>query len=121
MSNHKAVAQKAAKRRKTRSLLLTLVDQYGYAGVAKKLGYSYAYTHEMANDKKPITAKAAKRISAACRRSKSKTATKRVVTTFPDLEEGEAMARLSMERRQSGLRWERLIGEELPGFLARRG
>lgn len=46
---------------------------------------------------------------------------KRVVTTFPDIEEGEAMAGLSMERRQRGLRWERLVGEELPGFLARRG
>lgn len=46
---------------------------------------------------------------------------KRVMVTFPDSREAEVAARLSMERRQRAFRWERLVGEELPGFLARRG
>lgn len=46
---------------------------------------------------------------------------KRIVTTIPDPEEAEVVARLSMERRQKALKREAGIYEKLPGFLARRG
>ena len=38
-----------------KDLLESLLDRFGYKGTAERLGYSYSYVHQIANNKKKAT------------------------------------------------------------------
>ena len=83
--------------------LASLVVDYGISGAAKKLGYSYAYIHQVINGKMDITENMKKRIASLSPPAYAP----RTTTYWPDTPEGRAgkakAGKLSMAQRRDAL------------------